>query len=327
MEGLLPKVKEKGVLNKISLFVAEPMNINKLLTEDGLSKKVENKITKLDYPNLYKLKNSGYYEDFSFFISDMQRLPYYENKMIDINIFMSALEKLAGNKKLYEYGEIPEEFGENEKTMLKTFKKYGFIPYEQKGGKYTRCKTMTRKYSRCKNRCITGTRYCKMHKCQDCPNRCMRGGKCKKHLKQKGGLFGMKKKQEYNINDYEIIEYYGDEVEENEEIIEDLIKNNICNQKELSQLLELRDKNGFIVKKDDKYLGIVIFSEKIGYIKLDIICISNDKLHITDILLKQVEKYAKENGYKKIESKIIDNKYFKKNGFKKNKNILEKKIN
>lgn len=133
MEGLLSKVKEKGVLNKISLFVAEPIKINKLVTENGLSKKVENKIKKKDYPNLYKLKKSGFYDDFSFFISDMQRLPYYENKMLDINIFMSALEKLAGNKKLYEYGEIPDEFGEDEGTMLKTFKKYGFKVH--KGGK------------------------------------------------------------------------------------------------------------------------------------------------------------------------------------------------
>jgi hypothetical protein len=191
MESILNKVKEKGIVNKISLMVAEPYKINKLITDDGLSNKVENKIKKKDYPNLYKLKKSGYYDDFSFFISDMKRLPYYENKMMDINIFMEALEKLASNKRLYEYGEIPDEFGEDEETMLKTFKKYGFKVYKQKGGGFK--------------------------------------------------LFS-KKKIKYNLKDYEFIEYYGDEVEENEEMYMDLINNNkgieLCNNKiKLKELL------------------------------------------------------------------------------------------
>lgn len=135
MDKLIKNVKEEGIVNEIMSYIAEPIKITKILSEDGFRTIVEKKIKKKDYPNLFKIKKSSFYEDFGFFVSDMQRLPYYENKMMDLNIFMNSLEKLAGNKKLYEYGEIPDSIGGDEEKMLKTFKKMGFKPYKQKGGK------------------------------------------------------------------------------------------------------------------------------------------------------------------------------------------------
>lgn len=135
MNLILDKVKEEGILKKISSYIAIPMKITDILNEDSIKKSIEKKIKKKDYPYLYNLKKTNFYDDFSFFISDMQRLPYYQNQMIDLNVFLNSLEKLANNKHIYEYGEIPDSMASDEDSMLKTFKKYGFKIYKQNGGK------------------------------------------------------------------------------------------------------------------------------------------------------------------------------------------------
>lgn len=145
MENIKKKVKEEGIFKKIQSMIAIPLNIEDILKDDGISLKVEKKIKKKDYPNLYKIKKSPFYEDFTFFISDMKRLPYYEGKMMDLNIFLSSLEKFVTNEKLYEYGTIPDSIGLDEETMLKTFKKYGFKPYNKKGGAKKKIKLVKKK--------------------------------------------------------------------------------------------------------------------------------------------------------------------------------------
>jgi len=313
MENIRKKVKEEGILKKIQSMIAIPMNIEEILTEEGISSKVEKKITKKDYPNLYKIKKSPFYEDFSFFISDMKRLPYYEGKMIDLNIFLSSLEKLASNEKLYEYGTIPDSIASDEETMLKTFKKYGFKPYNKKGGSKNKNKKVIKK---------------------------QKGGNNKKLTKIELENF---------IKKINIEEYEGDADDDYSfDLYDDLVENEkayyLCRKKidkgYINEVFNNKKGKGFIAttKKGD-YIGFIIFFEKNKSLYLDLVCTIKNKytkgLPLGQIFLYKMEKYAKENNYNKMTGDSVKPalEFYKSLGWKQKsvgkdgKIKIEKKIN
>ena len=299
MDKLTKKVKEKGIVDKIASYIAEPMKITKILSEDGFRSIVEKKIKKKDYPNLYKMKKSSYYDDFKFFVSDMQRLPYYKNKMMDLNTFMNSLEKLAGIKNLYEYGEISDKIAGDEKQMLKTFKKMGFKTYKQKGGK---------KYKKKK-------------------------GGIKKKPKQKGGS----PKTVDNIEDFvdrlyiEDYEYdsdtdYGLNLYDNIVMKEkgfDICRGGI-DKSFIKKTFEDRSMKGYIAFKNDdddlsSPVGFIIYKKTNKILDVQLLCTKKVKgIPIGQVLIHKMEKYARKNNFVRVRLEAVDTavSFYKKVGFK-----------